>query len=82
MYFRAQKSIRIKTRKPQPSSTVPIIIEDSPTVKGEESPSKTPITYERGTPRSSTLKEKVQLQDSKIVLQEAQIVLQETLSRL
>jgi hypothetical protein len=61
--------------KPQPSSTVPIVIEDSPTVKGEESPSKIPITYERGSPISSTWKERVQLQDSKTTLQEAQTVL-------
>jgi len=59
MYFKARKSTRIKIGKPQPSSIVPITIEDSPTIKGKESPSKTPITYERGTPRSSTLKEKV-----------------------
>ena len=71
MYFKARKSIRIKTGKPQPSSKVPITIEDSPSTKGKESPSKTPITYERGTSRSSTWKEKVVLQDGKIVLQEA-----------
>jgi len=47
MYFRARKSTRIKIGKQQPSSKEPIIIEDSPTVKREESPSKTPITYER-----------------------------------
>jgi hypothetical protein len=58
MYFRARKSTRIKTGKPQPSSKVPITIEDSPSAQGKESPSKTPITYERGTPRSSTWKEK------------------------
>ena len=82
MYFKARKSTRIKSGKPQPSSKLPITIEDSPTIKGEESPSKTPITYESGTPRSSIWKEKVQLQDSKTVLKEAQIVLQETWSRL
>jgi len=59
MYFRAQKSTRIKQGNLQHSSKVPIVIEDSPTVKGEESPSKTPITHERGTPRSSTWKERV-----------------------
>jgi len=72
MYFRAKKSTRIKTRKLQPPSKEPIIIEDSPTVKGKESPSKIPITYETGSPRSSTSKERIKLQDSKIVLQEVQ----------
>ena len=68
--------------KPQPSSKEPIIIEDSPTVKREESPSKTPITYERGSPRSSTWKERVKVQDSMTVLQEVQTALQETLTKL
>jgi len=82
MYFRVRKSTRIKTGKPQPSSKVPITIEDSPSAQGKESPSKAPITYERGTPRSPTWKEKVELQDPKTILQEAQTVIQETLSRL
>ena len=82
MYFRAMKSTIIKIGKPQPSSKIPIIVEDSPSSKGKESPSKTPITYERGIPRSSTWKEKVVLQDPKTVLQEAQTVLQETFSKL
>ena len=82
MYFRARKSTRIKTGKPQPSSKEPIIIEDSPTVKREESPSKTPITYERGSPRFSTWKERIKLQDSRAVLQEAHTALQETLTKL
>jgi len=75
MYFRARKSTRIKTGKPQPSSKVPITIENSHSAKGKESPSKTPITYERGTPRSTTWNEKALLQDPKIVLQEALTVL-------
>jgi len=33
MYFRARKSIRIKIGKPQPSSKIPITIEDSPSTK-------------------------------------------------
>jgi len=71
MYFRARKSTRIKTGKPQPSSKVPITIEDSPSTQGKESPSKAPITYERGTPRSPTWKEKVELQYPKTIVQEA-----------
>ena len=82
MYFRARKSTRIKTGKPQPSSKMPITIEDSPSAQGKESPSKAPITYEMGTPRSPTWKEKVELQDPKTIVQEAQTILQETLSKL
>ena len=82
MYFRARKSTRIKTGKPQPSSKTPINIEDSPSAKVKESPSKTPITYERRTTRSSTWKGKAILQDPKPDLQEAKTVLQETLSKL
>ena len=82
MYFKARKSTRIKTGKAQPSSKVPITIEDSPSARLKESPSKTPITYERGTPRSSTWKGKAILQDPNPDLQEAQTVLQETLSKL
>jgi len=68
MYFRARKSTRIKICKPLPSSKMPITVEDSPSAKVKESPSKKPITYERGTPRPSTWKEKVVLQDPKTVL--------------
>lgn len=82
MYFRARKSTRIKTCEPQCSSKVPITIEDSPSTQVKESPSKAPITYERGTPRSPIWKEKVELQDPKTVLQEAQTILQETLPKL
>ena len=77
-YFKAQKSTKIKMGKPWPYSKEPIIIKDSPTAKEEESPSKTPITYERGSPKTSTWKERIKLQDSKTVLQEAQTALQET----
>ena len=58
MYFKARKSTRIKKGKPQPSSRTPIHIEDSPSAKVKESPSKTIITYERGTTRYSTWKGK------------------------
>lgn len=68
--------------KTQPPSKEPIIIEDSPTAKKEEFPSKTPITYERGSPRAFTWKERIKLMDSKKVLQEAQTALQETLTKL
>jgi len=68
MYFKARKSTRIKMGKPQPHSKEPIIIEDAHTAKKEESLSKTPITYERGSPRASTWKKRIKLMDSKIVL--------------
>ena len=51
MYFKAQKSTRIKMGKPQPPSKEPIIIEDVPTATREESPTKTPITYKEEAPR-------------------------------
>lgn len=82
MYFKARKSTIIKTGKPQPSSKTLINIEDSPSAKVKESPSKTPITYERRTTTSSTWKGKTILEDPKQDLQEAKIVLQETLSKL
>ena len=78
MYFRAMKSTIIKTGKPQPSSKTPINIEDSPPIKVKESPSKTPITYERRTTRYSTWKGKPILQDPNPVLQETLSKVQET----
>lgn len=54
MYFKAQKSTRIKIEKLQPPSKESIIIEDVPTVTKEGSPSKISITYERGSPKTST----------------------------
>jgi len=59
MYFKARKSTRINKGKPHPPSKEPITIEDSPTAKKEETPSRTPITYERGSPRSSTWRERI-----------------------
>lgn len=68
--------------KPQPPSKEPIIIEDVPTATKEESPSKTPITYERGIPKTSTWEERIKLMDSKTILYEVQTSLQETLEKL
>lgn len=82
MYFKARRSTRIKVGKPQPQSKVPIIIEDAPAEKKEESPSKISITYERGSPKTSTWKERIKVIDSKVVLQQAQTSLQETLAKL
>jgi len=69
MYFTATKSTRIKTGNPQPPSKTPINIEDSPSTKVKEYPSKTHKTYERRITRSSTWKEKVILKDPKLDLQ-------------
>ena len=82
MYFKARKSKRIKVGKPQPPSKEPIVIEDSPTKDKEESPSKISITYKRGSPKTSTWKERLKLMDSKVVLQEAETSLHETLTKL
>ena len=82
MYFKAKRSTRIKVGKPQPPPKEPIIITDAPTKKKEESPSKISITYERGSPKTSTWKEKIRLMDTKTVLQEAKTSLQEMLSKL
>jgi len=54
MYFKARRSTRIKVGKPQPPPKEPITITDAPTEKKEESPSKISITYERGSPKTST----------------------------
>lgn len=56
MYFKARKNTRIKMGKPQPPSKEPIIIEDVLTTTREESPSKTPLTYETRSPNTSTWK--------------------------
>lgn len=72
MYFKARKSTRIKAGKPQPPSKEPIIIEDVPTATKEDYPSKTPITYERGSPKTSTWKERIKLVDSNTILHEVQ----------
>jgi len=72
MYFKARRSTRIKVGKPQPPSKEPIVIEDTPTEKKTESPSKIYITYERGSPKTSTWKERIKLMNSKVVLQDAE----------
>ena len=59
MYFKAIRSTMIKVGKPQPPSKEPIIMEDAPTEKKEESPSKISITYERGSPKTCTWKERI-----------------------
>lgn len=82
MYFKAWRSTSIKVGKPQPPLKEPIIIEDAHTMTKEESLSKISITYERGSPKTSTWKEMIKLMDSKAVLQEAQTSLQETLTKL
>lgn len=82
MYFKARSSTRIKVGKPSPPPKEPIRIKDEPTERKEESPSKISITYERGSPKTSTWKDRIRLTDTKIVLQEAKTSLQETLTKL
>ena len=51
LYFKAKRSVRIKTGRPQPPSNSPITIEDTPTSPREGSPSKISVTYEGGARR-------------------------------
>ena len=82
LYFKARRSVRIKTGKPQPPSSSPITIEDTPTLPRERSPSKISVTYERGSPKTTTWKERMDRLASKARLQDAEAALQETLARL
>ena len=82
MYFKARRTNRRNMGKPQPQSKERIIIEDAPTEKKEDSPSKISITYERGSPETSTWKERIRLMDTKTILQEAKNSLQEMLTKL
>jgi hypothetical protein len=82
LYFKARRSVRIKTGRPQPPSKDPITIEDTPTSPRERSPSKISVTYERGSPKTTTWRERMERLASKTSLQDAEAVLQETLARL
>lgn len=63
LYFRTRKSTRIRQGKPQASTKIPIVIEDSPTQKEKIPSSKSPITYvRRPTTRSTSSKGKAVLQ--------------------
>ena len=74
--------MRIKTGRPQPPSKEPITIVDTPTTPKERSPSKASITYERGSPKTSTWKERMEKLNSEASLQDVEAALQETLARL
>ena len=82
MYFKARRSTRIKVGRPQPQSKEPIIIEDTTPKPKEGSPSKISVTYERGSPKTSTWRERLKTMESKTVLQEAEKALQETRAKL
>lgn len=82
LYFKARRSVRIKTGRPQPPSSSPITIEDAPTSPRERSPSKILVTYERGSPKTTAWKERMDQLASTTALQDAEAVLQETLARL
>ena len=82
LYFKARRSVRIKTDRPQPQSKDPITIEDTPTSPREKSPSKVSVTYQRGSPKTTTWRERMEGLASKTPLQDAEAILQETLARL
>ena len=82
LYFKARRSVRIKMGKPQPLSSSPITIEDDPASPKERSPSKTSVTYQRGSPNKTTWQERLDQLTEKPRLQDAENVLQETLARL
>lgn len=71
-----------KSGQTQPQSKELIIIEDATTKQKEESPPKIFITYERGSPKTSTWRERIKLIDSNTTLQEAETVLQEMMAKL
>ena len=77
MYFKARRSMRIKTGRPQPPSKEPITILDTLTTQKERSPLKASITYERGSLKTSTWRERMKMLDTKASLQDAETVLQE-----
>ena len=54
LYFKARRSVRIKTGKPQMQSSSPIVIEDTPASPKEKSPSNITVTYEKGSLKKST----------------------------
>jgi len=82
LYFKARRSVRIKMGRPQTPSSSPITIDDTPTSPRERSPSKISVTYERGSPKTTAWKERMDQLASTTPLQDAEAVLQETLARL
>ena len=65
LYFRTRKSTRISQGKPQTSTKISIVIEDSPTQKEKMPSPKSSITYvRRPTTRSTSSKGKAVLQDT------------------
>ena len=65
LYFKARRSVRIKMGKPQPPSNSQITTGDAPTSPSERSPSKISVTYERGSPKTTTWKGRVDQSASK-----------------
>ena len=77
LYIKARRSMRIKTGRPQPPSKEPITIVDTLATQKERSPSKESITYERGSSKTSTWRERMKMLDTKASLQDVETVLQE-----
>lgn len=82
LYFKARRSMRIKTGRPQPPSKEPITIVDTPITQKDRSPCKAAITYEQGSSKTPTWRERMKMLDTKASLQDAETILQETLARL
>ena len=75
LYCKARRSVRIKTGRPQPPSKEPITIVDTPTTQKERSPSKASITYEQGSLKTSTWRERMKMLDTKASLQDVETIL-------
>ena len=76
LYFEARISARTKTGKPQPPSSSQITTGDAPTSPSERPPSKISVTYERGSPKTTTWKGRLDQSASK-----AQLKVKETEKR-
>ena len=82
MYFKARRSMRIKTGRPQPPSKETITIVHTPATQKERSPSRASISYEQGSPKTSNWRERMKMLDTKASLRDAETLLHETLAKL
>lgn len=75
LYFKARRSVIIRTDSPQPPSKEPIIIVDTPTIPRDTSPSKAYITYEQGSPKKSSWTARMDKLNSEASVRDAKTVL-------
>ena len=68
MYVKVRRSMRIKIGRPQPPTKEQITIVETPATQKERSPSKVSITYEQGSPKTSTWRERMKMLDTKASL--------------